>query len=295
MKDVILFDFNNLAVRTFFVKDIGATSVNPHWNLWRYMVFDAMYKSLHRIETAKEIVLAVDDRLSWRKLYFNRYKESRKTKRDKSGVNWQEYFKEQSDFIYNIEKSIPFKVLHIQNAEADDVIGIICLEGKDKYVVISTDEDYLQLCSKNVRIYNPIKKEDMICENTEEFLVKKSLTGQSKDDIFNIKTPLDWGQTPETFGKRKPGFGPKSAEKIMKAGYVEWLEENELTERYKLNRNLIDFNKVPKVIKNRIMTSYLGYELPNPDNIYKFCKMYGFRGYTDEFQKFERTLLRMYE
>lgn len=294
MKDVIIFDFNNLAVRTFFVKDVGAASSNPAYNLWRYMLFDAIYKSLFRIEKATEIVLAVDDRLSWRKLYFKRYKESRKTKRDKSDVDWQAFFRAMADFVYNVKEYIPFKVLEVQNAEADDIIGVICKEGKDNYTVVSTDEDFLQLYKENVRIYNPMKKEEMVCEDTEEFIVRKSLTGQSKDDIFNIKTPLDWGQTPETEGKRKPGFGPKSADKVMRAGYKKWLEENGLEERFKVNRVLIDFNYIPNIIKNRVLDAYHGYELPDPDGIYSFCKLYRFKGYTDEFTKFENTLMRMY-
>jgi hypothetical protein len=295
MKDVIIFDFNNLAVRTFFVKDVGATSSNVAYNLWRYMLFDAIYKSLFRIEKATELVLAIDDRLSWRKLYFKRYKESRKPKRDKSDVNWPDFFRAMENFVSDIKEYIPFKVLEVQNAEADDIIGVICNEGKDNYTVVSTDEDFLQLCKKNVRIYNPMKKEEMVCEDTEEFIVRKSLTGQSKDDIFNIKTPLDWGQTPETEGKRKPGFGPKSADKVMRAGYKKWLEENGLEERFKVNRVLIDFNYIPKVIKKRVLDAYYGYELPDPAGFYNFCKLYRFKGYTDEFTKFENTLMRMYE
>lgn len=294
MKNVILFDFNNLAVRTFFVKDIGAATVNPDYGLWRFMTFDSIYRSLFRVRNANEIVLAVDDRRSWRKLYFKRYKESRRLKRDKSNVNWPDFYRALEDFVLTIKDNIPVKVIRIDNAEADDIIAAICMNRKDNFTIISTDEDFLQLSSPTVKIYNPWKKEHVVCEDTEKFIVTKSLTGQAKDDIFNIKTPLDWGQTPETLGKRKPGFGPKSAEKVLKEGYQEWLKDNDLGERFKINRVLMDFNYIPNVLQTRIMNDYLGYEYPNPDNMYGFCKRYGFRGYTENYQQFENTFLRMY-
>jgi len=295
MKNVVLFDFNNLAIRTFFVKHIGATTINPDYSLWRFMVFDNMYKSLFRIDNVGEIVVAVDDHHSWRKIYWERYKESRKTKRDTDMVNWNDLFRHMDEFLINIRDYIPFKVLKVKNAEADDTVAVICMEGEDKYHIISTDEDYLQLSGKNVIIYNPRKKEEVSCEDPEQFVVTKCLTGQSKDDIFNIKTPLDWGLTPESIGKRKPGFGPKSAEKVLKAGYEQWLTENNLEERFHVNQVLIDFRKIPKVIRKRVMDAYRGYELPEPDNFYHFCKLYGFRGYLENFSQFENTLLRLYQ
>lgn len=295
MKNVVLFDFNNLAIRVFFVKDIGATTVNPEYGLWRFMVFDAIYKSLFRIKDVSEIVLAVDDHHSWRKLYFERYKESRKKKRDEDRIDWNTLFGQMDDFLLKISEFIPFKVLKVQNAEADDTVAVICMEGEDRYHIISTDEDYLQLSAENVIIYNPRKKEEVSCEDPEQFVVTKCLTGQSKDDIFNIKTPLDWGLTPDSIGKRKPGFGPKSAEKVLKAGYKQWLEENNLEERFHVNRVLIDFKKIPKVIRKRIMNAYKGYELPEPDSFYHFCKIHNFKGYLDNFQQFENMLLRLYK
>lgn len=292
-RTVLLFDFNNLATRTFFVKDIGAHTPHPEFPLWRYMTFDAIYKALFRVPNVQEIVLAVDDRLSWRKLYFKRYKESRKTKREKSTVNWNLFYSHLNEFVQSIRKNIPFKVLLVKNAEADDIIGILTLHGGDKYHIISNDEDFLQL-SNRATIYNPKKAQEVSVDDTEDFLVRKSLIGQTKDDIFNIITPLDWGLTEETEGKRKPGFGPAKCEKVMKEGYMFWLKRMGLEERYRINRNLIDFQRIPQTIKERIMKAYNEYEYPEPDNIRSFCKKMGFREYLEEFHKFETMLMRLY-
>lgn len=289
MKTTVLIDFNNLAIRHFLTKDVAGFTSNPDLSLWRYTTFNSIYTMLMKFKKVKEVVVAIDDRVSWRKLYFKRYKESRKKKRDKSTINWPLLYAELNDLATQIFHDIPFKVLKVRNAEADDIIGIICLDGKDKYIVVSNDEDYLQLYSNKTRIYNPSKQAFVVCNNTERFLNEKCLIGQPKDDIFNIKTPLDW-----PVGKRKPGFGIKSAEKVLEAGLDEWLEQNNLKKRFHINRNLIDFKRIPEVVKNRVLKRYHEYTYPDPKNIYHFFKRNRFRGFLEEINQVENRLLQLY-
>ena len=283
-----LIDFNNLAVRTYCNKEIESDTENPNVSLWKYFTIDSIYKSLFKGDV-NEIILAVDDRKSWRKLYWERYKESRKGKRDTSKINWDVFHSEYRNFTDEIQHHLPFKILQVENAEADDIIGVLALKDNKEYVVISNDEDYLQLVSDRVKLYNPQKMMFMECPDTEEFIVMKSLMGQSKDDIFNIKTPLDWPQ-----GKRKPGFGEVSARKVIEEGYIGWLEKNNLVERFKINRTLIDFNLIPNTIKTRILNEYNNYKLADPSNIYKFFNKNKFVGYLEDFSSVESKLLQLY-
>lgn len=281
-------DFNNLAVRTYCNKEIESDTENPNISLWKYFTIDSIYKSLFK-GNVNEIILAVDDKKSWRKLYWERYKESRKGKRDTSKINWDVFHSEYRRFTDEIQYHLPFKVLQVENAEADDVIAIISKKDNREYVIISNDEDYLQLVSDRVKVYNPQKMMFMECPDTEEFIVMKSLMGQPKDDIFNIKTPLDWPQ-----GKRKPGFGEVSARKVIEEGYVDWLKKNKLEERFKVNRRLIDFNQIPLTIKTRILNEYNNYKLADPSNIYKFFNKNKFVGYLEDFSNVETKLLELY-
>lgn len=283
-----LFDLNNLAVRTFCSKEIEFDTETPNIQLWKYFIIDSIYKSLFK-EDVGEIILAIDDRKSWRKLFWDRYKESRKGKREASKINWDVFHHEYKKFTDEIQDHLPFKVLLVENAEADDIIGIIANKDNREYTIISNDEDYLQLVSDRVKLYNPNKSQFMECANTEEFIIKKSLTGQPKDDIFNIKTPLDW-----PLGKRKPGFGDVSAKKVMDYGYEKWLLENNLVERFHINRTLIDFKLIPCVIKNRILNEYNNYKLAPPDKIYNFFYNNKFTGYLEDFSTVESKLLQLY-
>jgi hypothetical protein len=162
---------------------------------------------------------------------------------------------------------------------------------------------YLQLCDV-AKIYNPHKKEYVKCENVEEFIVKKCLMGQSKDDIFNVKTPNDWGQTDMSKGKRKQPLGIKTAEKIINEGYENWLEQNfkckdyenpiNLKENFHRNRVLIDWNYIPKTLQNRVIEKYIQYNFPPPRNIYQFFKKFQFRKYMENFTNVEKRLMELY-
>jgi len=291
----VLVDFNNLLFRSFFVKEIGAHTTNPDYNLWRFMVYDAVYQLFIKIGNISEVIIAVDDINSWRKSYFPRYKESRKKQRDKSeDVNWDELFKNINDLVNELKHYMPFKVLRVPSAEADDIIAVLVSDYEGSYVISSNDEDFLQLSSESVKIWNPSKRLYIECTNTKNFIIEKCLTGQSKDDIFNIKTPSDWGQTAETIGKRKPGFGPKSAAKVMLGDYKKWLKDNNLEENFKRNRVLMDFDYIPETMRKRIRNMYENYSFPPPSNIYEFFKKYNFRSYLEDFTNVERRLMGLY-
>ena len=199
---------------------------------------------------------------------------------------------------------MPFKVVKIMSAEADDVIAVLCKHLKNKCVIISNDEDYKQLNSNRVKIYHPTKKEYLPYTNPQDFVTEKIMIGQKKDDIFNIITPDDWGKTKETEGKRKPGFGPVAFNKVVNGiGIKEWLKtpyknklcgEVDLERNFKRNRILIDFNKIPSTISNRILNDYENSNFPPPSNMYQFFKIYNMRGFLEDFTQVENKLLQLY-
>lgn len=292
----VCFDVNNLAIRNLFGPDVLVMNPNDktnvietNYDILKYRMFDAMYKSLFKIKDVREVVLAMDSRRSWRKLYWSKYKAHRKSAREKIDLNWDDFFAMYDEFMEDIKQNTPFKVMKIDDVEADDIIGVLALEKPQDFYIISTDKDFLQLCSPRVKIFNPLKKVHVDHPNPELFIVEQSLCGQAKDNIYNVKTPLDWPD-----GKRKPGFGAKAYEKVIATGLDKWLDENELRDRYEFNRNLMDFARVPEEIKRRIHRDYDKYDKPSPDNIYEFIKKYGWPEYLDNFTYVENRLLELY-
>ena len=290
-------DFNNLAFRMLFNKEVDITSASPNFQLWKYLVFNSLYQEISKSSKINEVIIAMDDNKSWRKKLFPRYKESRKKNREKQvDIDWKQLYDNFNGLAYDMKTHMPFKVMKINLCEADDIIGVLSLKViKQDILIISTDEDYLQLCSNRVKLYSPLKQEYRTCDDPEMFIIEKSLLGQKKDDIFNIITPNDWGMTPDTEGKRKPGFGPVALKKVMAKGWENWLRENKLEDRFwKRNRPLMDFKYIPKSICNNIIKVYNEYEFPEADNIYKFFSTNKFRGFLDDFTPVENRLLKLY-
>ena len=292
----VCFDVNNLAIRNLFGPDVLIYDPNDkkkvietNYDILKYRMFDAIYKSLFKIKDVREIVLAMDSRRSWRKLYWTKYKAHRKGAREKIDLNWDDFFKMYDDFMEDIKNNTPFKVMKIDDVEADDIIGVLALEKPQDFYIISTDKDFLQLSSPRVKIFNPLKKVHVEHPNPELFIVEQSLCGQTKDNIYNVKTPLDYPD-----GKRKPGFGEKAYEKVIAIGLDKWLDENNLRERYEFNRNLMDFARIPDEIKRRIHRDYDEYNKPSPNNIYEFINSYGWPEYLENFTYVENRLLELY-
>jgi hypothetical protein len=294
----ICFDVNNLAIRNLFGQDVityapGDKSkiIAVNYDLMKFRIFDSIYRSLFRVAGAKEIVLAMDDRRSWRKLYWTKYKAQRKAKREKLDLDWDEYYEIYESFMQEIKEHFPFKVIKVKDGEADDVIGTVVLSKPQDFYIISTDKDFLQLSSPRVKIYNPLKKTLVEHPNPELFLVQECMTGQAKDNIYNVKTPLDYPDE-----KRKPGFGEKAFEKALAGigGYKQFLIDNDMTERFEFNRNLMDFARIPAEIKRRILRDYDGYGKPDLDMIREFFKKYPYPDYTDNFTNVENKIMELY-
>jgi 5'-3' exonuclease len=122
--------------------------------------------------------------------------------------------------------------------EADDVISWLSKEIKGRTVIVSVDQDMLQLVDQKTVVYSPIKDVLITIENFEEvtgvsndqFLRYKSLMGDKSDNLPGL-----------------PKCGPKTAKKLVEKYPDDKLLEEELgTEKLKpyfLNKRLIDLSQ----------------------------------------------------
>ena len=311
----VLVDMNNLMVSKLYSKNVmdknGYNVENINYDIWKFSVFESVYWYGIKFN-ADEIVLAVDYPVSWRKLYFPRYKEHRQKTKDKFNVDWKEFNTICKEFLSELKQHFPFKIIQKKYAEGDDVIASIVLNFKNnKYTIVSSDKDYLQLCRKNLKIFSLMKQQFIDHPNPEMFLQESSLVGQQKDNIFNIMTPLDYPSE-----LRKPPFGQKKAEKFFIIGLDSALNQNveykrkyidsagvsryykaniNLKERYDFNRNLMDFTKIPESVQKVVVGCYKSYKYPHPKEIYNFFTKYKWPTMLDNFTNIENKLLTLYK
>jgi len=305
----VFFDFNNLAIRNYMGnKDIWETPSNIQWGLWRYNCINSIMTTLWKIKDVTEVVVAVDDKNQWRKAYYSRYKESRSSKKKTSDHNWDDIYKHMNILAADLKHHFPFKLLKVKSAEADDIIAVLSRKMSNDSIIIARDEDYFQLFArrKNLRIYDPIKQvlyspDDI--PDVKDFLLELIFSGQKKDDIPNIYTPNDWGLTESTQGKRRPGFGPKKWEEVrqdikgfMDAGYTNKIYGKvNLSENLKRNRILVDFDKIPQTLVQRIVDCYNNsYNFPPSENIYLFFEKNNMHTFLENIHKVENKLLPLY-
>jgi hypothetical protein len=206
-----------------------------------------------------EVVLCCDNRKYWRKEFFPFYKANRKKNREKSDLDWHMIFDMLAKFKQELKENFPYKVVDVEGAEADDIIGTLVPRHimSENILIISSDGDFPQLQMYNgtshftVKQYNPSQKKFIVSFNPLEELKEKIIRGDKGDGIPNVLSPSDCfvrdvRQTPISKGK---------LDKLMEKNYGEWDDENARI-GFSRNQTLIDLRHIPGDIKDKIINTY---------------------------------------
>ena len=132
---MILLDYNQIALSNIIVQKIDDE------NLIRHMILNSirMYNKKYRDEYGRMVICA-DGPNTWRKDYFPQYKAHRKKARDNSNLDWNIIFNTLNMVREEIKENLPYKVMHEEGFEADDMIGALAIEtqefGKNEPVII---------------------------------------------------------------------------------------------------------------------------------------------------------------
>ena len=202
-----------------------------------------------------EVVLCCDNRKYWRKEYFPFYKAGRKKTREKSDLDWHLIFDMLAKFKQELRESFPYKVIDVEGAEADDIIGTLVPRhsAHEKILILSSDGDFLQLqmYGSNVKQYNPSQKKFVKSIDVLLELKEKIIRGDKGDGIPNIFSPSD------CFVRdlRQKPITQKVIEKYLSESPDKWNDELALT-GFSRNEKLIDLRFIPQEIKEKIINTY---------------------------------------
>ena len=162
--EMILVDMNQVTLSNLMVQIGGKKEVEP--DLVRHMVLNSLRGYRKRFsDEYGELVLCYDDKTNWRRDVFPNYKHSRRKDRKESKLDWNSIF----DILHLIRDELkeyfPYKVLQVENAEADDVIAAVVFhvakepKNYEKVLILSGDKDFIQLQQHNfVSQYSPTQK-----------------------------------------------------------------------------------------------------------------------------------------
>lgn len=256
---MIIVDFNGIAISSIVTQKLEVSE-----DLLRHMILNSirMYNKKYRAEFGQLVVAC--DSSTWRRDYFPEYKYKRRELRaddqaDANKMDWKEVFRILSVIIDEIRDNLPYKVVRVDKAEADDIIGSLVEMtqefGKHEPVmIVSADKDFVQLQKySNVQQFSPLLKKEMKEKNPRNFLYEHIFKGDSGDGVPNILSPND---TFVTGTRQKPVTAKKMEEWLSKIDKLESVMDKETYHNFIRNKKLIDLSETPSELISEIINTY---------------------------------------
>ena len=249
---MILVDMSQISLASMMMHLNMNKTTKPDESMVRHMILNSlrMYRSRFKQEYG-ELVLCFDSRHYWRRDHFPNYKAGRKKGRESSNLDWDAIFGCLNEIKQELKDFFPYKFVEVYGAEADDIIGALCLEleyDNGKTLILSGDKDFIQLHRfNNVSQYSPITKKMMVNDNPHQYLEEHILKGDSSDGVPNVLSPDN------TFvdGIRQKPLSKKKIEEWTGEILVPVemaIPDGEVKRNFQRNQQLIDLSKTPKEI-----------------------------------------------
>jgi 5'-3' exonuclease len=279
---------------------------------------------------ADHVVFCLEGR-SWRKEFYKPYKANRvvdeqaltEKEVEENKLFWETY----EAFTTFLREKTNVSVLRDANAEADDLIArFIHLHPDDQHFIISSDTDFLQLISGNVKQYNGITnqlitvdgyhdekgkpivdkktKEKKVLGDPKYVLFEKCMRGDSTDNVFSAYPGVRSKSTSKKVGlieayadRENKGFNWNN---LM---LQRWVDHNGIEHRvlddYERNCTLVDLTKQPVDVKAKIdetIHQQVRREITKNVGIhfFKFCAKYELDKISDQAETYARWLNNHY-
>jgi 5'-3' exonuclease len=254
----ILVDYNQVILASLFASIGNHHNVDIDENLIRHMFLNSIRSNRKKFnEEFGEIVICADGKNTWRREAFPYYKANRKKSRDESELDWNALFTIMNNIRDELKEFFPYKVIHMDHCEADDIIGTIIHEfgtelnmGNEPFLILSGDKDYIQLQTyANVQQYDPVRKRWIKNQDPEGYLKEHIIKGDTGDGVPNILS----SDNCLAIGERQKMMTQKRMANFL--GGVQNMDEETLR-RYHRNKMMIDLSEIPAKYKEKILEAY---------------------------------------
>lgn len=252
---MIIFDYNQVAISNL-MQQIGSSKTQVDEELVRHMILNTIRTYVKKFKNTygSEVILACDNRNYWRRSIFPQYKAGRKKSRAASGHDWNNIFECLNKIRDELKLYSPYKVLDVDGAEADDIIGVLVQKysGENKIMILSSDKDFAQLQKyPNVEQFSPILKKYLKEPFPQIQLKQLIISGDKSDGVPNILTKDD---VFVSGGRQKA---------ITEVKLLQWINtppeefcNEEMLRNYKRNEKMIDLSQIPDSIFENVIQTY---------------------------------------
>lgn len=251
---MILLDYSQIALSNIIVQKMNDEQ------MIRHMILNSirMYNKKYRDEYG-QMVICADGMNTWRKDFFPNYKANRKKGRDASSLDWTEIFRILHLVRDEIRENLPYKVVHMDGCEADDIIGTLTMQTQEfgqhePVMIISSDKDFIQLQKfSNVKQFSPIQKKMVSDSNPRTYLWNHILRGDSGDGVPNV---LSGDNTFISEAKQTPLRQARIDDWIQNADRLRDAMPEEIYRNYQRNKKLIDLTEIPEDTQKSIINNF---------------------------------------
>ena len=204
-----------------------------------------MKKIMKKYKTIKNnIIFCIDCCRSdiWRNKIYDNYKLTRTKKSNFNSIIFTLF----QNYISNNKYNYCFH----NNLEADDIAFLIQRKIKEilvnpRIVIITNDNDYLQMYDENTQIIN---------------MQLKDLSLRIKNNpVIELEYKIIYGDKSDNIIKIQSGLNKENALKIAtmsESDRNKYLIENNLMSRYLLNKKLVDLREIPVELKEAFYNKY---------------------------------------
>ncbi len=258
---MILVDLNQILISNLMVQTRNKADVKPNLDMVRQMVLNSLRGfNLKFKDEYGDMVLCSDAADPWRREIFPQYKHGRRKGRVDSDTDWDNIFNIMATIKKELVDNFPYKVMYVENAEADDIIATLIKQQQDMiYLIISGDKDFIQLHHYgNVYQFSPILK-GFIGEQDDpkQFLYEQIIKGDRSDGVPNILSKDD------IFLEQGVRQRPINKKRMVEFGNIEtnMTLDEDIKKNYLRNKKLIDLSQIPENIENRIINTFKNYKV----------------------------------
>lgn len=254
---MLLLDLSQVMISNVMVQ-VGQHTDAIQPDLVRHMVINTIRSLKTKFSNEYgELVIACDDRKYWRREFFPAYKGNRKAERAKSNIDWHALFDTLNLIKQELKEHFPYRVIQIEHAEADDVIGSICMKfgselnnGK-KIMILSGDKDFVQLQAYgNIVQFDPVRKKELKSNDPSSFREHLILSGDRGDGVPNVLSPDNC----IIEGIRQKTLRETKIEELLKADFGTLPEE--IQRNWARNRLMIDLRSIPNPVQEAVLAEY---------------------------------------
>ena len=252
---MLLIDLNQVLISNLMQQIGGSPNAELSESLIRHMVLNSLRSYIKQFKSKYgEVVIACDSKKYWRREFFPFYKANRKKDRENSGLDWTLIFETLNKIRDELRQNFPYKVIEVEGAEADDIIGVLtAYQRNEDILILSSDKDFVQLQKyPNVTQYSPILKRYIKTDDPRKYVMEHIIRGDRGDGIPNFLS----SDNVFAAGERQKVINTKKLQEWMTKDYTEFCINEQMLRGWKRNQQLVDLDYIPNDIREAIKNAY---------------------------------------